>query len=102
MRPFLALTLAGALWACAASSTKEEHVYTLTNANGVEVRTIPYGAIVMSIKPVEARRAYGVEKDRYNAVTFTPVTTAGVRLEVTMQQGWSAGVQEWKVHPERR
>jgi len=37
------------------------------------------------------RRAEGV------AVTFTPVTTSGLRLEVTMQAQWSAGVQEWKV-----
>jgi aldose 1-epimerase len=29
---------------------KDEKIYTLTNANGVEVRTIPYGAIIMSIK----------------------------------------------------
>ena len=48
-------------------------------------------------KPVETRSTYGVEKDRYNAVTFTPVTTTNLRLEVTMQPGWSAGVQEWKV-----
>ena len=44
-----------------------------------------------------AREPYGVEKDRYNRVTFTPVTTSGLRLEVTMQPEWSAGIQEWKV-----
>jgi uncharacterized protein len=48
-------------------------------------------------KPVDVKGPYGVEKDRYNAVTFTPVTTTGLRLEVTMQPQWSAGVQEWKV-----
>jgi len=48
-------------------------------------------------KPVEARGEYGVVKDRYNIVSFTPVTTSGLRLEVTMQPQWSAGVQEWKV-----
>ncbi len=48
-------------------------------------------------KPVDAKDGYGVEKDKYNAVTFVPVTTSGLRLEVTMQPGWSAGVQEWKV-----
>jgi len=47
--------------------------------------------------PVTAQGPYGVEKDRYNAVTFTPVTTTGLRLEVTMQPQWSAGLQEWKV-----
>jgi len=48
-------------------------------------------------KPVENAGAYGVEKDRYNGVTFKPVTTTGLRLEITMQQNWSAGIQEWKV-----
>jgi hypothetical protein len=48
-------------------------------------------------KPVENAAAYGVEKDRFNKVTFTPVTTTGMRLEVTMQQNWSAGIQEWKL-----
>jgi hypothetical protein len=48
-------------------------------------------------KPVAAQGPYGIDKDRFNAVTFTPVTTTGLRLEVTMQPQWSAGVQEWKV-----
>jgi hypothetical protein len=38
-----------------------------------------------------------VEKDRYNKVTFKPVATAGLRLEITMQSQWSAGLQEWRV-----
>jgi uncharacterized protein len=48
-------------------------------------------------KPVDTAVPYGVEKDRYNAVTFTPVTTNGLRLEVVLQPEWSAGIQEWKV-----
>jgi hypothetical protein len=48
-------------------------------------------------KPIENREAYGVEKDRYNKITFKPVTTTALRLEVTFQPGWSAGIQEWKV-----
>jgi hypothetical protein len=48
-------------------------------------------------KPVEATSPYGVQKDAYNKVTFEPVTTAALRLEVTMQTQWSAGIQEWKV-----
>lgn len=48
-------------------------------------------------KPVAAQESYAVEKDRYNRVKFTPVTTSGLRLEVTMQPQWSAGVQKWKV-----
>ena len=48
-------------------------------------------------KPVENHSPYGVEKDRYNEVTFTPVQTTGLRLELNMQPNWSAGVQKWKV-----
>src|SRR5579871_418361 len=48
-------------------------------------------------KPVEGASAYGVAKDQFNAVTFTPVTTGAMRLEVVMQPTWSAGVQEWKL-----
>jgi hypothetical protein len=48
-------------------------------------------------RPVSGAGSYGVEKDRYNRVTFTPVTTTALRLEVTMQKEWSAGIQEWKV-----
>jgi len=48
-------------------------------------------------KPVQNQQGYGVEKDRYNDVSFNPVTTSGLRLEVTMQPEWSAGLQKWKV-----
>jgi len=48
-------------------------------------------------KPVESATAYGVARDQYNRVTFKPVRTAGLRLEVTSQAGFSAGIQEWKV-----
>ena len=51
-----------------------------------------------SWKPVEASATFGVEKDRYNKLTFKPVTTDGLRLEVTLQPTWSAGIQEWKAH----
>jgi hypothetical protein len=33
-------------------------------------------------RPVAARGAYGVQKDRFNRVEFEPVTTRGVRIEV--------------------
>jgi hypothetical protein len=48
-------------------------------------------------RPVENHEPYGAERDRYNKVSFKPVTTTGLRLEVTMQQNWSAGIQEWRV-----
>ncbi len=47
--------------------------------------------------PVENIDSYGIEKDRYNKLTFKPVTTSGMRLEVTMQQAWSAGIEEWRL-----
>jgi hypothetical protein len=36
-------------------------------------------------KPVAARTAYGVAKDRFNAVQFEPVTTSALRLEIEPQ-----------------
>jgi hypothetical protein len=48
-------------------------------------------------KPVDAAGSYGVEKDGFNKVSFKPVTTTGLRIEVRMQKEWSAGIQEWKV-----
>ena len=48
-------------------------------------------------KPVENAESYGVERDRFNRVSFKPVSTTGLRLEITMQPNWSAGIQEWKV-----
>ena len=47
--------------------------------------------------PVQTSDPYGVARDRYNRVRFAPVETQALRLEVTMQKDWSAGVQEWKV-----
>jgi uncharacterized protein len=48
-------------------------------------------------KPVETSGQYGVARDAYNTVRFKPVTTSALRLELVMQPGVSAGVQEWKV-----
>lgn len=48
-------------------------------------------------KPVEAAVAYGVEKDKFNAVAFKPVTTKCIRLEVELQPGFSGGILEWRV-----
>jgi hypothetical protein len=50
-----------------------------------------------SWKPVESTDAYGVLKDQFNKVSFKPVNTTGMRLEVQLQPRWSAGIQEWKV-----
>lgn len=48
-------------------------------------------------KPVPTRDAYGVVRDRFNRVTFPAVKTTAVRLEVTLQPEFSAGIQEWTV-----
>ena len=50
-----------------------------------------------SWKPVETQDRSVCSTDQYNALSFAPVTTTGLRLEVTLQAGWSAGLQEWKV-----
>jgi hypothetical protein len=47
-------------------------------------------------KPVETSDLYGIKKDQFNKITFKPVTTTGLKLEVTLQPNWSAGIQEWK------
>ena len=48
-------------------------------------------------KPVANAAGYDTEKDRYNKVAFKAITTTSLRLEVSMQPNWSAGIQEWKV-----
>jgi len=47
--------------------------------------------------PVKDAGAYGVEKDKYNTVKFSPVKTSGLRLEIQLQAEFAAGIQEWKV-----
>ena len=40
---------------------------------------------------------YSATKDAFDRVTFDPVTTDGLRLEMQLQEGVSAGVYEWVV-----
>jgi len=47
--------------------------------------------------PVSNAGGYGVALDQYNTVRFTPVTAAAVRLEVTLSEAYSAGIQEWTI-----
>jgi uncharacterized protein len=47
-------------------------------------------------RPVETETPFGVARDGWNTVTFSPVMTTGLRIEVVMQPGFSAGVQEIK------
>ena len=48
-------------------------------------------------KPVTAAGPYGVAKDRFNTVSFEPVTTRGLRLDVELQPDCSGGILEWRV-----
>lgn len=48
-------------------------------------------------KPVAAQGTYPAAKDRWNRVTFRPVKTRGLRLEIQAQKDFSAGVLEWVV-----
>ena len=46
---------------------------------------------------VEGATPYEVEKDRYCKVSFKPVKTTGLRIEVQLVPDFSAGIYEWKV-----
>jgi len=48
-------------------------------------------------KPVEPVGPYGVDKDVFNRVSFRPVRTSALRLEIRLQGEWAAGVHEWTV-----
>lgn len=46
--------------------------------------------------------SYGVEKDKFNSVKFSPVQTTALRLEVQLQQDFSGGILEWRVDTDQR
>jgi hypothetical protein len=47
--------------------------------------------------PVNTEDDYGVEKDKYNTVTFKTVETGALRLEIQGQENFAGGIHEWKV-----
>jgi hypothetical protein len=47
-------------------------------------------------KPVSGASPYGTVRDTYNRVTFVPVNTAALRIEVQLQEGMSGGILRWK------
>ncbi len=51
----------------------------------------------MEWKPVETLDPYGTALDRFNRVTFKPVETRAIRLELNLQLGYSAGIEAWRV-----
>ena len=83
------------------TSVSEVEVYWLDDTGSGECRVPASWRLLYKDgeewRPVDAAGAYGVEKDAYNKVTFRPVTTSALRLEVTLPPQWSAGIQEWKV-----
>jgi len=83
------------------ATVSEIEVYFFDDTGHGEVRVPQSWRLLYKVgeewKPVENTSAYGVEKDRYNRVSFKPVSTAALRLEIAMQSQWSAGLQEWRV-----
>jgi DUF1680 family protein len=47
-----------------------------------------------NFKPADNNTPYLTEKDTFNKVGFEPVRTDGVKIEIMLQDEWSAGVQE--------
>lgn len=45
--------------------------------------------------PIEA--SYPIKLDGWCEVTFNPIKVTALRMKVQMQDGWAAGVHEWKV-----
>ncbi len=48
-------------------------------------------------RPVETGDAFATERNRYNTVNIAPITTDALRVEIRLQDGFSAGVLELKV-----
>ncbi len=47
--------------------------------------------------PVEPLSPYTVSKDQLNTVTFKPVTTEAMRLEIELETEFSTGIYEWSL-----
>jgi hypothetical protein len=47
--------------------------------------------------PVKNTSPYEVLKDQYSVVTFEPIMTDDLRLEVMLPKDSSSGIMEWKV-----
>lgn len=83
------------------ASVSEAEVYWFDDTGDGEVRVPASWRLLYrdgdSWKVVTTGDEYGRATNRYNRVRFAPVSTSGLRLELTMQAGYSAGIQEWKV-----
>jgi uncharacterized protein len=83
------------------SLVSESELYWFDDAPGGGVRMPASWRILYKDgaqwKPLENPAGWGIERDRYNKVSFKAVTTSALRLEVNFQPDFSAGVQRWKV-----
>lgn len=50
-------------------------------------------------REVANAKGAGVERDRFNRVTFDPVKAKGLKIEVRLRDGYSGGILEWRVGP---
>ncbi len=48
-------------------------------------------------EPVQATDEYPISRDGWNRLTFAPVPTMGLRIEVQLQDNYSGGILEWRV-----
>lgn len=51
-------------------------------------------------RAVAGASAYGTSVNRFNRVTFEPVETDAMKIEVALQKGFSGGILEWKMSGE--
>ena len=49
-------------------------------------------------KPISAKGKFGTAKDKFNNVTFKPITVKTLRLEVKLQEKFSGGILEWRLN----
>lgn len=47
-----------------------------------------------NFKPVKNTSAYGTKKDTFNKVTFEPIETDAIKIEIVLEKDWASGVQE--------
>ena len=48
-------------------------------------------------KPMDNASEFGTQLDSYNRVTFQPVETSGLRIEVQLKPGFSGGILQWRI-----
>ena len=46
---------------------------------------------------MKATGSYGVEKDKFNKVTFDPIEATRIRITVELQPEASGGILEWRI-----